>query len=336
MERVILLKTQLAEAAKLACSADFAHQRLAVILLDNFAEIQLSTLIKRLFFFDEGHAGVPKKYGYAIRKKLLYNYDDLVKACASENIITSEERELLIFCHNVRNNLYHQAAEEHLLTTIALQFLHGLILKYQSEWRSARDFTSWSRDTKDPYQLNDGGFLMRDTNTREEWLLFLKKYFDFAPAGGRTASALITEHLLNKIETAREHYQFLLDEYGIFSPGSAHWELNEFVLFYSFFNVKDFELKNLKANGDMAQYNTGYLQMMQEYKANWNFIRPERLSKLEKSIKALEALTAPKALGKFQSYKTEVYMIYNALSRAVGDLEVEIEAATERMNESRY
>lgn len=49
MERVLLLKTQLVEAAKLADSSDFAKQRLAVILLDNFIEIQLSELMKKKF-----------------------------------------------------------------------------------------------------------------------------------------------------------------------------------------------------------------------------------------------------------------------------------------------
>jgi len=62
MEKVVLLKTQLVEAARLGRSDDFRMQRLAVILLDNFVEIQLSSLIKEKFRWDSAFTFQEKKY----------------------------------------------------------------------------------------------------------------------------------------------------------------------------------------------------------------------------------------------------------------------------------
>lgn len=333
MERVILLKTQLAEAAKLAGLDDFAHQRLAVILLDNFMEIQLSTLMKKKFTYDDAFTSNPKKYNYTLRKKILHNYDDLLKICSSENIINQEERDLLNFCHDVRNNLYHHAKEEHLLTTIALQFLHELVLKYQPEWKSARDFTSWTMKTKDPYSSNKEKSFLPDANSKEEWVAFLKTHFGCIPENSKQAPLLITEHLLGKIDKAKDYYQFLLEEYSNFAPQTEHWELNDFLQYYSFYNAKDFELKILKEGNDMNQYNKCYSELMLAYKKSWRFVRPNRLVTLENKIKVVAQLTSHQALEKFKGLRTEIYMIYEALSRAAGDLDAQIDSAIDYQKE---
>ncbi|MDO7742607.1 MAG: hypothetical protein MUP99_02505, partial [Pedobacter sp.] len=240
MERVVLLKTQLVEAAKLAVCNDFSKQRLAVILLDNFIEIQLSELMKKRFAYDDWFTSRPPKYKYALRKKILYNYDDMLKACIAENIITREERDILNFCHDVRNNLYHQAKEEPLLTTIALKFLNDAILKYQPDWRSGRDFMIMK--IKDPYITEGRTQSGTGSNSKECWAEFLSKYFICLLGDSKTVPELISEYLLIKVVTAKDYYQFLIDDHSNLSQSTEDWELSEFLMFYSFYNVKEFEL----------------------------------------------------------------------------------------------
>lgn len=330
MERVILLKTQLAEAGKLTVSADFAKQRLAVILLDNFIEIQLSELMKKQFSIDDWYTSRPPKYNHIARKKILYNYDDLLKACISENIIKQEERNTLNFCHDVRNNLYHQAKEEPLLTTIALRFLSDTILKYQPEWRSGRDFMSYNMDTKDPYLTNSDIKPGTGANSKEEWTAFLKKHFNLTE-NSKGIAELITEHLLMKVGTAKDYYQFLLGEQDNFS--SDNWELNEYLMFYSFYHINEFELKRLKEDSEANSYSDGHREMIIAYRKNWRYVKPTRLDTLESNFKRITKLPAHVALSKFISFRNEINMIFEALNKAASALDTEIEAQIERMRE---
>ncbi|SDD67450.1 hypothetical protein [Pedobacter soli] len=329
MERVILLKTQLAEAGKLAKSNEFAKQRLAVILLDNFIEIQLAELMKNRFSRDDWFTSRPPKYSYTLRKKILYNYDDMLKACISEHIITREERDTLSFCHDVRNNLYHQAKEELLLTTIALRFLTDAILKYQPDWRSGRDFMSINMTTKDPYLTNSDIKPGWAANSKEEWVAFLEKYFTFQTDQVKGISAMVSEHLLNKVGIAKGYYQFLLEEQGNFS--SDDWKLNEYLIFYSFYNAKEFELKNLKAGNDSLSYNDGHKKMILAYKKNWTYVKPTRLDTLENTFKQIIKLSPHKALCKLIAFRTEMNMIFDALGNAAHALDAEIESQIERL-----
>lgn len=150
MEKVVLLKTQLAEAATFARSKRFGHKRLAVILLDNFIEIQLSALMQKNFLWDEGLFS-PKKYTLERKTKVLNHYDELLKVCVKEQIITSDELRLLSYCHEIRNNLYHKGEEEKVLTQAAITILYHIIIKYQPHWKSAKNFTAWTNNFEDPY-----------------------------------------------------------------------------------------------------------------------------------------------------------------------------------------
>ena len=60
MEKTVLLKTQLNEASKFGKSKDFKNQRLSVILLDNFVEIQLRCLIDERLYDDQLNSHLSK------------------------------------------------------------------------------------------------------------------------------------------------------------------------------------------------------------------------------------------------------------------------------------
>jgi len=332
MERVVLLKTQLAEAAKLAASNNFANQRLAVILLDNFAEIQLLELMKSKFDYDEFIQGNPKRYNQTIKKKIFFHHGELLKACFQEKIITLEEIDLFAFCHDVRNNLYHKAKEEHSLTSVALKLLHDLIWKYQPEWRSGRSYMTGRME--DPYAEGKDHSSKLSVNSKQDWDFFLSRHFNFIEKGSLSVSELISEHLLEKIQKSIELYEFLLEEYSTYSPGSEDWQLNDFLRLYSFFKINDYKLKGLKETVTIKEYNVRIKEMSLIHRKEWVFVRPDRLTTLEQNIRKLASLPAHKALDKYnKSFKTEVYLIYESLADAAGDLEAEIDAAIDQMRE---
>lgn len=335
MERVILLKTQLVEASKFGDMPDFAHQRLAVILLDNFMEIQLSEHMKMKFSWEDMMYTGSKSYSLSARKKILYNYSDLLNACVKEDIILRQELDQLSFCHDVRNNLYHKGQEEIILTSVALNLLRAIIIKYQPSWCSARNFTSSNGGAKYPYYSKEAGRFVHDYNSKEEWEKFLRTHFDFDPKPIETPSKLLAGHLLGKIEKSKEYYQFLLEEYSIFSPESNDWKLNEFLLYYSFFVKNKFEIQLLKEEKSGEDYNLAFRECIKKYRASWKSVKEDRLDWLLNKVNLISHQNSALALARFKAYRNEVYLVYDALAKAVGDLEQQIDMAIDRSRERR-
>ncbi|ETZ20194.1 hypothetical protein [Pedobacter sp. V48] len=330
MERVILLKTQLVEAAKFARSTQAAHRRLAAILLDNFIEIQLSTLIKQIFRHDEAYYKREKKYSETFRHKVLYNYDELLKLSVVESIITTDECRMLSFCHDVRNNLYHKVGEEKLLIRIAINMLYSIIVKYQPNWKSGRGFTAYTMDTVDPYNDKKGRFAMFSGNSKDDWDNFLAKHFTCIDRRAKSASRLISDFLVGKMKDAKSALKFVDKEFVIFFPHTKDWDFNKLVLNYAFLNANDNELKRLKEISDAHERDRRFDELAKKYKKSWTFKKPERLTILERKFKELGTLNIERCLEKFMSHREEAFMLHDALSRAAGELDGEIQSAIDR------
>ncbi|TCC91917.1 hypothetical protein EZ428_09215 [Pedobacter frigiditerrae] len=332
MDKVIQLKTQLAEAAKLGLSNNFGHQRLSVILLDNFVEIQLAALMENVFMYDSGWYNSPKKYSYGLRKKIKFQHADLLKACKNEDIINEEERKQLEFCHEIRNNLYHVGKEDHLLTNIALLILFKIISTRQPTWKSARNVMVMSGDLIDPYvsKSKQEGFM--SSNSQSEWENFLAVHFNFLEENHKTVPSLIYEHLMGKLDKSQDFLSFLKEEHPNFNKSSENWELNEYMLEYSFFSMKSKALSEIE---DRQERNEKYRQQYTNHKKNWKFIKANRIETLENSIRALQGKTAHRALEIYISKKSEIYLIFDTLSDAVSDLESQIDGAIEDMKLSK-
>lgn len=331
MERVILLKTQLAEAAKFARSTRIAHRRLAAILLDNFIEIQLSTLIKQIFLADWAYYKREKKYSESTRIKILYSYEELLKACVNESIISTDELRMLNFCHNVRNNLYHKAGEEEILIRIAIIMLHQIIVKYQPKWASARGITVYDGVTVDPYTTNESKFNMFSGNSKNDWEEFLAMHFNCIDKRSKSASRLISDFLIDKIKKAKDALKFVNKEYVIFFPGTTDWDFNRLVFHYSFLNTNEIELKKIKELVDKNEKDRIFDELIKKHRAKWTYKKPERLHILEKSFRKLATLGVEQCLEKFMSYKEETFMLHNAIAHAAGDLDSAIQDALDYM-----
>lgn len=324
MDKVILLKTQLAEAALLAKKGTYPNYRLAVILLDNFVEIQLAAIMKNKFDLDSGYSRV-KKYSFTLRKKVLNNYDDLLRICVSEKVIESDDLRLLTFCHAVRNNLYHKGGEEMPLTHITLFILHDLIVTYQPTWKSARMFTSGHSDIDDPYEREDQPPL--SGNSSEDWEYFLKTYFTFPDKEHMKPAAILSEFLLEKVYDAKGAFQFVRDDFSYFHPGTEDWTFNDFVREFSFLTRQKHEIAVIQDNPDKTIAESEFLALRESFRDKWRFKKEERLEKLAEKIKTLAKLPISECLEKYNSLKDEVFMFNDALGEAAMRLDGQMQLA---------
>lgn len=329
MEKVILLKTQLVEAARLGRSKDFRFQRLAVILLDNFVEIQLSSLIKNKFHWNNYFSFKEKKYKAREKKKILTNYEELLRASVKENIINKEELFLLSFCHDIRNNLYHKIEEEKLLVSVALRILQDIISNKQPSWKNTRNFISFSSNPIDPYssKKTTSRVWNMDANSEKEWKYFLKEYFDFIDKRKSTSSSLLKKNLLEKVKASRSNFKFVKKEFHIFFPHATNWDFNEYLLQYSFENTNRGKIEEIRELNDIDKEREEYLSLFKDYKNKWHYKKYDRLNKIEDKVKEMSKLNTHKSLEKYISLRTEVNMINDALKEAAVDLDGAIQNA---------
>lgn len=321
MEKVILLKTQLAEAAEFAKSNRFAHKRLAVILLDNFIEIQLNSLIKQKIEWNVYLKG--NLYSIDRKFKIQNQFAELIKACLEEKIITTNVKMLLSFCHKIRNSLYHKGNEEKILTQVAIIILSDIINEHQHKWKNARMSTSFRSDTIDPYKIGDSS--ISSGNSEENWRKFLEKYFVIIDNTDKTSSELISEFLIEKIKDAKEYYEFIQSEFDIFFPNTKEWTFNDFVLHYSFEITKASHLENIKQNPNVNEQKNEVIKLQKEYLTKWKIKKAERLDVLEKSFENIKNLPIEKSIEKFITYRDETYLYYDSLLKAAQDLDGAIE-----------
>lgn len=327
MDKVVLLKTQLVEAARFGKSEDFRFKRLAVILLDNFIEIQLSALIKEKFNWDGAFIFQNKKYKQKERIKILNYYDELLKTCVKENIINEQELFLLSFCHDIRNNLYHKIGEEELLVNVALRVLNEIIIIRQPEWKNARMFTTYNIKSHDPYRVNKKTNPFRGGNSQIEWKYFLNKYFNFIDNRMATSSSLLSKSLISKIKATRLNYRFLKREFHIFFPYAEDWKFNDYLLHYSFKNVNKDRIEEIKELIGKEKQQQEYDGLFAEYEKKWHAKKYERLKNIEDKAKEMLKLDTYKSLEKYISLRIETNLIYEAIGGAASDLNGAIQFA---------
>lgn len=329
MERVLLLKTQLAEAARFAKSKNHAHNRLAVILLDNFVEIQLGGLIKQRFILDEGWYKIRKKYTAALRKKILTYHADLLQACVAEKIITPDEERVISFCHSIRNKLYHHGDEDKLLTRIALLLLHDMIHHYQVSWKSTKLSTSYSKNHVDPFLPK--GFSIHNANSNDAWIYFLKHHFAFKDHRTKTSQKLLSDYLTIKLREAKEYLEYVDAEHGMHFPGTENWKFDDYLMHYSFFKVKKEEIQNIRTYSSGENARIAFAKLYQSYQKQWRKKSSNRLKTLFKQALSISKLSVAKAVEKYSSLREEVLLIHDALQDAAGVIDQVVDEQIEEM-----
>lgn len=324
MERVVLLQTQLVEATSFSLSKNRGHTRLAVILLDNFIEIQLSELIKTKFLWDGIYNKKSRKYNYLTRKETLKNYDKLLKISVEEKIISKVEENLLSFCHDIRNNLYHNKGEENILIEVALIILHTIIRKYQSDWKSAKIFTIIDPKAIYPYRKKKKPFF---EDSKEQWEDFLKIKFNYLNKSKKNPSRLLFKYLLEKIRETKDSIKFLKSHH---KPILNYFKnTNEFFNYFlfenSFYYIYNEEIIKIQEIKDEVESKKKYNALKLKYRQNYRYKSENRIKELEVNIKKIKTLELEKSLEKFISLKNEVLLLNYSFRNAAAKIEQEIQ-----------
>ncbi|MDD4332561.1 MAG: hypothetical protein PHT51_00410 [Patescibacteria group bacterium] len=320
-----MLKIQLNEASRFGRIKDFAYQRLAVILLDNFIEIQLRTLMDAILFRDGLSYILHKKYKQKDREKIICYHGELLKTCVKELIITQEEKQKIAFCHNVRNNLYHTIDEDKLLVKISLILLHNIITKNKVLWGNGLGITSLKGKNFDPFvrkRQRDSAWF--NSNTKEEWQYFFKRFFNFIDKREKNIQALLKENIKRNLKRTRKNISFIKKDFSIFFPYAKNWKFNEYCLYYSFHIINKKEIRVFEE--DKLSGEKKYKELFLKYKNNWKKINKSRISEINNQANLITNLSESKALEKYITIMTELKMISDVFEEAARDLDKQIQA----------
>lgn len=328
MKKLIILKTQLAEAAKFARSKRHAHKRIAVILLDNFIEIQLSAMMKNVFRVDGYWNRSIKKYTPHERKKIQKYHQELLTACVKENIISVEDKVIISFCHDIRNNLYHQGDEDTLLTKVALIFIHEIVLRYQLGWKNGQLGFILRKDDIDPYASK--GTSPINANSDKEWRYFLKKYINWIDKEEKSPQQMLSEYLLNKLNESQEWFNYIESEHGNHFLSMQGWEFNDYLVHYSFYILEKEKIELLQSITNSEEKANAFKNLYKAYQKNWKPIKKPRIEILARESYRLTNLSQARCIEKYLDLRQEVLLINTTLKSAVEVIDQLVEEQIER------
>src|SRR5690606_31987465 len=126
----------------------------------------------------------------------------------------------------------------------------------------------------------------------------------------------------------KDNIKFIDENFDAFS--SKNWKFNDFLLHYSFLNIKDIELEKIAETEDPEEALAQSKKLFLLYKKDWRNKKQNRLNVLEKTFTELAKLPIEKSMEKFVTYKDETKMIYDAFRRAASDLENAMQTEMER------
>ena len=325
MKKSVLLKIQLAEAAKYAIKGELPYKRLAVIMLDNFIELQLSSIIRHKPSLKHiAYTAEEKRKEQKELEKALKSYDALLKLAEQRDIITSEERYQLAFCHTIRNNLYHHAQEELLLMEVALIILLEIIIEKQPSWKNGSLGYSYSMKDTDPFYEGDKEkppFI--GNNTEEEWTNFLKKHFILFKENPPKIQTFLSQSILEKIGKIRDYYKFIEPEYYLYFPWAKDWDFNDYVMNYAFQQESkgvDFPLCQDERLDEIVEQH-------KKFASEWKRKDIKRVDTIEEKAKEMLKLPAFKSLERFNNLQPDLLLIYYSLREAASDLDQSVQLA---------
>lgn len=310
MENIYKLKTQLEEAARLANSSVPGHDRLAVILMDNFIELQLG---KQMFFrFRSEYLNKYKTLKYPIdkRKEILFSYDKLLKACQQEGVITVHERHMLGFCHDIRNRLYHRGDDDSLLIKTALHILHNIIVVHQPEWCGGTDIIQIpiDADLEHPFskkrrmELGDKAY---EIGSREDWSDFVKYNFDILKEG-QSPSELLAQFLHAGIERLKSAMNYAL-------PHGKMDGFDDLLMRYSFKIKYRDELQRIREIQDRKQAAILHKKLFKQYKQCYRALPHARIKSFQTMAEGLSGLPSGEALERYLSIRTDYFLMHDSL-----------------------
>ncbi len=315
MENIYKVKTQLEEAARFANSSILGHDRLAVILMDNLVEIQLGRQMHFRFRTEFLNDYKVLKYPLDKRQEILGKHDRLLKACFEEGIITSHERAMISFCHDIRNRVYHKGDDHSLLIRIALSTLYEIILNRQPEWRGGTDIIGvpismdgTPIDMEHPFtkhRKKELGSKAYETGSKEDWLDFVQHNFKSLNKD-QSPSKLLSEFIVGGVEHLKSALKFATER------TKKKLSFDEVLLNYSFKIKHKDELQRLREMQDKKKAKTEVNQLFKVYKQNYRPISEKRIDSFKKIGEELPNLPSGEALEKYMSIRTDFFLVIDS------------------------
>lgn len=310
MDNIYKLKTQLEEAARFANSSVFGHDRMSVILMDNFVELQLGRQMLFKFRIEFLNNYKNLKYPLDKRQEIFFNYDKLLKVCHQEDMITAHERNMLAFCHDVRNRLYHRGDDDSLLIKIALHILHDIIVLHQPKWCGGTDIirVPIDADFEHPFskkrrkELGDEAY---EIGSKEDWYDFVKHNFDVLKED-QSPSKLLAEFLQVGIERLRSAMNFVLTD-------EEKDGFDDLLLRYSFKIKHSDELQRVVEMQDKNEVASLHKKLFKQYKQSYKPLSITRIKSFEVMIKKLPKLSSGDALERYLSIRTDYFLMHDSL-----------------------
>ena len=127
----------LEEACKQLDKCTSTGARLALILLDNLAEIMMYEKVRYLFAHDSQFEGViPRKYSDQLRKKVLWGFSEKVDLLVRDMDTVSEDQgKVLKGGHILRNEAYHRGqVQERIIREVARTYLRVVCHMLPTLW----------------------------------------------------------------------------------------------------------------------------------------------------------------------------------------------------------
>ncbi len=319
MNKLVSLKLQLAEAAKYIRTGSPSHQRLAVILLDNFIELQLTSQFKEKLMYDSLLPISIRKYSTKKQRNISKYHEKLLEACVNEQIITYEQSVLLSFCHDVRNKNYHHGKDDSLLTKVSVKLLYDLIFEYQPKWQAGfYIILNSDQQEEDPFPIagENGTFL----SYANRWNFFLQEYFLCRDLETIRISTLLSNFLKAKLYAIQDAIKFLeVEEFPKFFPQS-NWDLNRLLFHYAFKRYHKQNIETAQENSDKLATQSKIQELVESYRKTWSFKKVGRIDTLLKKAESICLLETYESVREFLKYKEEILTIYHATTDAAADL----------------
>jgi hypothetical protein len=316
MDNIYKVKTQLEEAARYANSSVLGHNRLAVILMDNLIEIQLGRQMHFRFRTEFLNDYKTLKYPLDKRQEILFNHDKLLKVCYEEGIITSHERAMIGFCHDIRNRLYHKGDDDSLLIKVALSTLYEIILHRQPEWRGGTDIIrvpfnmdGTPIDMEHPYtkeRKKELGSDAYETGSKEDWLDFVHHNFKSLDKD-QSPSKLLSEFLSFGVERIKSALKFVMD------MSKKKPNFDELLLNYSFKIKHRDELQRIREMQDKKAGKVLNDQLFNVYKQNYRPLTEKRIDSFKTIASKLSPLPSGEALQKYMTIRTDFFLMHDSL-----------------------
>ncbi len=198
METTHPILIQIEHALGFARSSTLANKRLAVILFDNLIELWLVNQQERAFENDNlWHSIGQGKWPMAKRRETTRYFNEILKFSSNElGILSQKEKRQLMFCHSMRNILYHKGRVESKLIEATIGIYYPIIKEKLLQ--------------REPFLMPDV-FLMEDYHSvmiekkrfhepkSDSWKISVNKVLETG-AVDTNVPLLFRDYLLDKIE----------------------------------------------------------------------------------------------------------------------------------------